>query len=83
MERLLQYLDDFDDLVGVVGLSLESIRRFALNVLVLAAGVLALGAGFFLALSYPSSALAIGLLLLLALAYRTLGAVPRRALHSA
>lgn len=83
MERLLQYMDDLDDLVGVVGLSIEPIRRLALKLLALAAGVLALAGGFLLALSYPGVALGVGLLLLMILAYRTLTAVPRRALRSA
>ncbi len=83
MERLLQYLDDVDDLVGLLGLSYESIRRFALRLVALVAGVLALSAGFLLALSYPSPALGIGLLLLIFLGYRTLAGMPRRPLHSA
>jgi cation transport ATPase len=84
MERLLQYMDDLDDLVGVIGLSIESIRRFAQRLLAaLAVSMLALAGGFFLALRYPSAALIVGLLLLIVLALRALVAKPRRTLHSA
>ncbi len=83
MERLLQYLDDVDDLVGAVGLFYESLRRIALRLLALASGLLALAGGFLLALSYPQAALGVGLLLLLLLGYRTLASAPGRTLRSA
>ena len=83
MERLLQYMDDLDDLVGVVGLSIESIRRLAYRLAAMAGSMLALAGGFFLALRHPSAALIVGLLLLIVLAHRALAAEPRRALRSA
>ena len=78
MERLLQYLDDIDDLVGALGHFYEASRRLVLSLLSLATGLLALWAGSLLARSYPPAALGTALLLVAALAYRTVAAAPRR-----
>jgi prolipoprotein diacylglyceryltransferase len=83
VERLLQYLDDIDDLVGALRLFYEPVRRLTLKLLALAAGVLTLCAGFLLTLSYPLVALGLGLLLLIALVFRTLTAAPRNRLRQA
>lgn len=83
MERLLQYLDDIDDLVGALQLFYEPARRLALKLLSLAASVLALSGGFLLTLSYPVVAMGLGLLLLAALVYRAFTSAPRRRLRQA
>ena len=83
MERLLQYLDDIDDLVGALRLFYEPVRRLALKLLSLAASVLVLSAGFLLTLSYPVVAMGLGLLLLAALVYRAFTSAPRRKLRQA
>ena len=71
MERLLQYLDDFDDLYGMVGLIVERLRRFILalfSCLTLGAGALA---GVWLATLHAPIALATSTLLFVTLLYRT------------
>lgn len=83
MERLLQYLDDIDDLVGALRLFYEPVRRLALKLLSLAASVLALSAGFLLTLNYPVETMGLGLLLLAALVYRAFTSAPRRRLRQA
>ena len=75
MERLVQWLDDFEDLVYLVILSGESIRRIAKS-LFFALLVIALqGAGIFFALENPALTVAGGSLMLVAILYR--GAVYR------
>ena len=75
MERLLQWLDDFEDLVYLVILSGESIRRIAKS-LFFAVLVIALqAAGIFFALEHPSLTVAGGSLMLVGILYR--GAVYR------
>lgn len=70
MERLLQYLDDLDDLYGTVGLLAERLRDFVLQAgLVL--GFAATGvAGVLIALSEPPLGLAMAMLLFIWLMYR-------------
>lgn len=81
MERLLQYLDDIDDLVGALHLFHEPVRRLILKLLVLAGGVMALSTGFLLTIRYPTAAMGLGLLLVAALIYRAFAASPRRRLR--
>lgn len=83
MERLLQYLDDIDDLVGALRLCYEPIRRLLLQLFSLAAGVLALSGGFLLTINYPPVALGLGFLLVAALIYRSFAVLPRRRLRQA
>lgn len=76
MERLLQYLDDLDDLYGMVGLINERLRRciYALfSYLLLGAGAVA---GVWLALLHPPLALATSILLFVTLLYRSVTARP-------
>lgn len=71
MERFLLYLDDLDDLYGMVGLINERLRRFVyalFKYLLLSAGVVA---GVWLALLHPPIALATSLLLFVMLLYRS------------
>ena len=73
MERLLQYLDDIDDLAGALGLQYERCRRVLLNLLRTAIGLLITAAAFWLALTHPFIAIATCLLLVVTLVYRLLG----------
>jgi len=70
LERLLQYLDDLDDLYGAVGLLAERLREFVWSAgLVL--GFAATGtAGVLIALSEPPLGLAMAMLLFIWLMYR-------------
>lgn len=70
MERLVQLLDDLDDLISAIGLFSERIRNVSLALL-RTCGVLAIQTGgVWLALSYPPLALAVAILLFVALLYR-------------
>lgn len=70
MERVLQYLDDLDDLVGAFGLLAEKIRQIAVFA-ALACAVLFVQVGvILLALVEPPLALATALLLFVRLLYR-------------
>ena len=71
MERVIQWLDDLDDLVWVIGLAGERIRRLCVAIgLTLAAFVLQLG-GILLALSHPPIALATVIIMFVTLLYRS------------
>lgn len=70
MERLLQYLDDLDDLYGVLGLLTERLREIVW-LASLIAGSLVLGtAGVLIALNEPPLGLATAMLLFVWLLYR-------------
>ena len=71
MERLAQYWDDLDDLLGIVALCAERIRRFVLFLLGAATFFGALYAGMMVALQDPPLALAIVTVLLVFLMYRS------------
>ena len=73
MERLLQYLDDLDDLAGALGMQYERCRRLLFNLLRTAIGLLITAAAFWLTLTYPIIAVSVGLLLAVALLYRLFG----------
>jgi len=77
MECFLQYLDNLDDLYGVVGLVWERLRTALLKLLSL--GILLGGAvgGIALALAHPPIALATSTMLFVILLYRTV-TVPSR-----
>ena len=71
MERFVQFLDDLDDLFGMVGLINERLRRFILvlfSSLALGTGALA---GFWFALLHPPLAPAASVLLFVTLMYRS------------
>ncbi|MDJ0940244.1 MAG: hypothetical protein QNJ00_10820 [Woeseiaceae bacterium] len=70
-ERLLGWWDDLDDLVAVVALSAERIRRVALLVAGVFAFLLLFSAGILLAFAEPPLALAMVTLLSVTLLYRT------------
>jgi hypothetical protein len=74
MECLLQYLDDLDDLFGVVGLMSERLRRGMLKLLAVIMATVAAAAGTWLALLHPPIALATSTVLFVILLYRTVTA---------
>lgn len=74
MERLAQYWDDLDDLLGIVALCTERIRRFALFLLAAGSFFLAVYVGMMIALTDPPLALAIVTVLLVFLMYRSVTA---------
>ena len=71
MERILLYWDDLDDLVGMVGLFAERIRRVLLFVVAGLAFFAALAGGIVLALIEPPLAMAAVTLMLVTLMYRS------------
>lgn len=83
MEILLQYLDDCDDLYGVLGLVWESLRRTLLRVLATAMLVSVAAAAVALALAQPMVALATSTLLFVVLLYRSITVPSTRWPHAA
>ena len=71
MERLLQCIDDIDDLYGAFGLIYERLRRVFLKLLVIGIGLLVVGAGILLALVHPPIALATCIVLFVTLLNRS------------
>lgn len=70
MERILQYLDDLDDLYGVLGLLADRLRGFVwLAILVVGSAGIA-SAGVLIALNEPPLGLAMAMLLFVWLMYR-------------
>ncbi len=82
MERMLQYLDDIDDLLGAVGLVYERLRSLFLKLVSLLASLSMIALSVVLALESPTLALAIGLLLSLVLLYRIVSSSSRDGLPS-
>lgn len=76
MERLLQYLDDLDDLMGAIGLVYERLRRLLLTMLALIIGLASVVSGILLAHVHPRIALATCLLLFVTLLYRMVTSTP-------
>ena len=70
MERLLQYMDDIDDLYGAAGLVYERLRRLVFAVLTLIVGAVNVALGIWLALFSPPIALATTIILFVTLLYR-------------
>ena len=83
MERLLQYLDDCDDLYGACGLVWESMRRVFLRGLAAALLLAVAAAGVALALALPLIALATSTLLFVVLLYRSVTVPSARWHHAA
>ena len=67
MERLLQYLDDLEDLIYAVPLIAEQFRRAVQRILFLLGSILLQVAGVILALNHPPLALAVVTLMLVGL----------------
>jgi hypothetical protein len=71
LERLLRYLDEFDDLLSTSGLLAERIRNTVLTIMFLGFSVLVQLGGILLALRHPPLALAAALLMFVTLLYRS------------
>ena len=71
MERVLQYWDDLDDIVGAIYLKADYMRSLALFALAAAAICLLQLGGILIALTKPPLAMAIVTILLVTLLYRT------------
>jgi hypothetical protein len=71
MEIFLQYWDDLDDAVGVIGLYMERLRRLALFALATLFFILLLAIGMYAALREPPLALAMATMLAVCLMYRS------------
>jgi len=74
VERILQYLDDLDDLIGIFGLLAERVRSILVSVALLVILVIAAVVGIFIALSKPPLGLAVVILLFVTLLYRAVTA---------
>ena len=74
MERLAQLLDDFDDLICMVGLLGERLRRIFLVTIGTCAFSTALVGGVWLALVHPPLAMATALILFVSLLYHSVTA---------
>lgn len=70
MEIFLQYLDDLDDLVGALGLVVESLRRLLVFSLATAAFLAVFGGLVVVSFAKPPLALAIATLMGLMLLYQ-------------
>lgn len=82
MERLLQYMDDIDDLIGTIGLVYEQLRRILVTMTTLVVFVVSIGSGVQLAAWHPPIALATCLLLFVTLLYRSVTAPTKKLLRS-
>ena len=82
MERLLQYMDDIDDLIGAFGLVYERLRKFLVTIMTLLIFGASVGSGILLAAWHPPIALATCLLLFVTLLYRSVTAPASKPLQS-
>ena len=71
MERVLQYLDDVDDLLGAFGLIAERLRNVLWVATFLALGGIAAYGAVILALAEPPLALAMAVMMFVILMYRS------------
>ncbi|HSN52790.1 MAG TPA: hypothetical protein VLS87_09675 [Woeseiaceae bacterium] len=71
MERILQWLDDLDDLFGAVGLLAERLLRLAVALARLTALLAVAVCGIVAALAEPPLGLAVAILLFVFLLYRS------------
>ena len=71
MERILQWLDDLDDLFGAVGLLVERMRRFVVTLARLVALLCVVTCGVLAGLTEPPLGLAVAILLFVFLLYRS------------
>lgn len=71
MERILQYLDDLDDLFGMAGLIRERVRRAVIAVTSYLAIASAAAGGIWFAMVVPPLAVATSIMLFVTLLYRS------------
>ncbi len=77
MEMLIQYLDDIDDIFGMIGLVAERLRSIFLALLAYFSLTVVAALGIWLALVNPLLALATSTILFVTLLYRAVTAPPR------
>jgi hypothetical protein len=82
LERFLQYLDNIDDLAGVLGLLRERFRHLLFRLLRAALGLFVLAGAFWLAIAHPIVALATCAVLVVVLGLRLLGPGSRHSSNS-
>jgi hypothetical protein len=70
MERLIQWLDNVDDLISMIGLVSERIRKVLFTLIFICVALAFQVGGVLLALSYPPLASAMVILLFATLLYR-------------
>lgn len=70
MERLIQYLDELEDLFYAIALIMESVRRIARTLFALLSTLIFQVLGILLALSQPPLALAVVAIVSVGLLYR-------------
>ena len=71
MERIVQFFDDFDDLIAALGLLVEGFRNLVFSLAIICASLAFQVGGIILALSHPPLALATALLMFVTLLYRS------------
>ena len=71
MERILQWLDDLDDLYGAAALLAERVRRLAWGLAKLTTLLSVAACGVYAALNEPPLGLAVAILLFVILLYRS------------
>ena len=71
MERVLQYLDDLDDAIGMLGLIVERLRRFLVGLFFYLTLCMAALVSIGFAVLHPPIALATSTLLFVLLLYRS------------
>ena len=77
MERLIQWLDDADDLLAAIGLIGERIRSISILLPLALALLMMQAGGILLALRHPPLALAVAILMFVTLLYREVTAPHR------
>ncbi len=77
MEMLIQYLDDIDDIFGMIGLVAERLRSIFLALVFYISLTVVAALGIWLALVNPLLALATSIILFVTLLYRAVTAPPR------
>ena len=71
MERIAQLLDDLDDLISMIGLASERIRRLLFGLVATCTTVAIQVGGILLALAHPPLAMALALILFVSLLYHS------------
>lgn len=77
MELLIQYLDDIDDIFGMIGLVAERLRSIFLALVIYFFLTVVAALGIWLALVNPLLALATSIILFVTLLYRAVTAPPQ------
>ncbi len=77
MEMLIQYLDDLDDIFGMIGLVAERLRSIFLALVFYFSLTVVAALGIWLALVNPLLALATSIILFVTLLYRAVTAPPQ------